>query len=283
MNFVPYIRLLRPVQWLKNLMLLFPPFLGGVLFMEGTLTLAVLPFVAFCLASSACYVTNDIIDIKVDRGHPSKKYRPLPSGEIPVGNALVIAVIFLVLSLLAAKSVSLRFLFLLLAYLSVSTLYSLQLKNYPLLDIFSIASGFILRLLAGGEAFAVPISEWLFLTVFLLALFLSTGKRYGEKRTLGEQAVNHRRALAAYPDGFLDGLLFMSGSAVLVTYTMYVIARHSNLLLYSVPLCCFGLLRYIMRVQSGRGGDPTESLTRDLPLLVVGITWAIIVGLGIYG
>jgi len=283
MNIFPYIRLFRPVQWLKNLMILFPPFLGGVIFQDRILSNAILPLVAFCLASSASYIVNDLIDIKADRGHPSKKYRPLPSGEIPVGNALVIAVIFLVLSLLAAKSVSLRFLFLLLAYLSVSTLYSLQLKNYPLLDIFSIASGFILRLLAGGEAFDISISEWLFLTVFLLALFLSTGKRYGEKRTLGEQAVNHRRALAAYPDGFLDGLLFMSGSAVLVTYTMYVIARHSNLLLYSVPLCCFGLLRYIMRVQSGRGGDPTESLTRDLSLLVVGVTWAVLMGFGIYG
>ena len=87
----------------------------------------------------------------------------------------------------------------------------------------------------------------------------------------------------AYPDGFLDGLLFMTGSAVLVTYTMYVISRHSHLLLYSVPLCCFGLLRYILRVQSGKGGDPTESLTRDISLSIVGIIWIVIVGWGVYG
>lgn len=283
MNFPAYIKLFRPVQWLKNLMLFFPPFLGGAIFQKGLLLGGMLPFFTFCLASSVCYILNDAVDLNVDRGHPLKKFRPMPSGDVPVRHALFIAVLSLAMSIFAAYSVSMGFLLLLLSYLAVSIFYTLFFKNYPLIDIFSIASGFILRLLAGGEAFAVTISEWLFLTVFLLALFLSTGKRYGEKISLGEQAVVHRRALASYPEGFLDGLLFMLGSAVLVTYTMYVISRHSSLLLYSVPLCCFGLLRYIMRVQSGRGGDPTESLTRDLPLLLVGVAWAALVGLGIYG
>ena len=121
------------------------------------------------------------------------------------------------------------------------------------------------------------------MSVFLLSVFLSTGKRLGKKQRLGDMAHHHRKTLVLYPNGFLEGALYLTGSAVLVTYTMYVISRHSPLLLYSVPLCCFGLLRYILRVQWGKGGDPTESLTRDVPLLMVGLTWVLVVGWGIYG
>lgn len=283
MKIIPYIRILRPIHWLKNLMLLFPPFLGGMCFDSGFSSISLLPLAAFCIASSATYIVNDVADFNQDKKHPLKKFRPLPSGEVAIGQALSLAVFLLIAAFFLAAAVSGKFLILLLAYLAVSAIYTFYLKDYPLIDLFCIASGFILRLLAGGEAFGVIISEWLFLSVFLLALFLSTGKRYSEKKSLGAHAEQHRKALSAYPEGFLDGLLFMTGSAVLVTYTMYVISRHSSLLLYSVPLCCFGLLRYILRVQSGRGGDPTESLTRDLPLLIVGISWAIMVGWGVYG
>lgn len=278
-----FIKLLRPLQWLKNLMLLFPPFLGGIILQQQLFPAVILPLMVFCLASSAVYIVNDTVDCTADKQHPTKQFRPLPSGEITTGVALILAVILLVSAICLASMISVKFLVFLLSYLLVSVIYSLVLKNYPVVDIFCIASGFIFRLLAGGEAFHVMISEWLFLTVFLLALFLSTGKRYSEKNALGYTAGLHRKALAAYPDRFLDGLLFMTGSAVLVTYSMYVITRHSALLLYTVPLCCFGLLRYILRVQSGRGGDPTESLLKDLPLLVVGISWAVMVGLSIYG
>jgi 4-hydroxybenzoate polyprenyltransferase len=271
------------MQWLKNLLLFFPPFLGGILFDQVIPSFALLPFSSFCIASSATYIINDIADCNVDKEHPQKLSRPLPSGKISPQRALWLALILFSLALFLSTTVSRKFLILLLCYIAVSFSYSYFLKHYPLLDIFAIASGFIFRLLAGGEAFNVIISEWLFITVFLLALFLSTGKRYSEKKSLGLQAGNHRKALSAYPEGFLDGLLFMTGSSVLVTYTMYVISRHSALLLYSVPLCCFGLLRYIMRVQSGKGGDPTESLTRDIPLLTVGILWVFLVGFGIYG
>ncbi len=283
MKTLPYIRLLRPVHWLKNLMLLFPPFLGGVIFSVDVAATILLPLASFCIASSATYIVNDVVDCNMDKEHPLKRSRPLPAGEVTVSQSLLLAGLLLIAAFFLAAMVSAKFLMLLLLYLTVSALYSFYLKNYPLIDIFSIASGFILRLLAGSEAFSVLISEWLFLTVFLLALFLSTGKRYSEKISLGSNAVAHRKALAAYPAGFLDGLLFMTGSAVLVTYTMYVISRHSSLLLYSVPLSCFGLLRYILRVQSGKGGDPTDSLTQDVPLMIVGISWVLMVGWGVYG
>ena len=279
---VPYITLLRPLQWLKNLMIFFPPFLGGALFLPGMAVRGILPFLSFCLASSATYILNDIRDRENDRHHPDKKGRPLPSGRISVVGASLLAVVLACFAIAIAWTVSNAFSLCLSSYLVISIAYSMFLKDFALIDIFCISAGFLLRLEAGGVAFGIPISEWLFLSVFLLSVFLSTGKRFSEKKRLGATAAHHRKALVAYPDGFLQGAMYMTGSAVLVTYTMYVIARHSTLLVYSVPLCCYGLLRYMLRVQTGKGGDPTESLFRDIPLLVVGLVWVVMVGWGIY-
>lgn len=281
MNISAYLALLRPAQWIKNLMLLFPPFLGGTLLHAGTAATAACSLPLFCLASSATYVFNDIRDRESDALHPRKKNRPIGSGKVSTRNAAILAVVLFSASVAGAAFVSSRFLALLVLYAVVSLSYSLKLKQIALLDIFCISAGFLIRLEAGGEAFGIAISDWLFLSVFLLSVFLSTGKRVYEKNLLGGGAGDHRRALSAYPPGFLEGAMFLTGAAVLVTYTMYVIARHS--LVYTVPLCCFGLLRFIMRVQAGEGGDPTESLLHDRQLLIVGLLWALAVALVIYG
>ena len=270
------LKMLRPVQWLKNLMLFFPPFLGGQILEPGVLARGSAPFAAFCLASSCTYVVNDLLDRQNDMHHPKKRHRPIASGAVSLPAAWLTAALCLALALFLAARVSPVFLALLIAYLVISTCYSLKLKELPLVDLFCIASGFLLRLQAGGEVFRVAISEWLFLSVFLLAIFLATGKRLGEKSRLGADAGGHRKSLLSYPEGFLQGAMYMTGGAVLVTYTQYVIVRQG--LVYTVPLCCFGLLRFILRVQAGEGGDPTESLVRDLPLFVVGFLWVVMVG-----
>lgn len=275
-----YLILLRPTQWLKNLMLFFPPFLGGQLRDPAVIAVGLLPFASFCLASSATYVLNDVLDRHTDREHPKKRLRPVASGKVAPTTALILAALCLAAGLSLAVTISPIFLWLTASYLIISTCYSLKLKEWPLVDLFCIASGFLLRLEAGGEAFHIEISEWLFLSVFLLAIFLATGKRLGEQNRLGERAGGHRKALLSYPKGFLPGAMYMTGGAVLVTYTQYVIARH--VIIYSVPLCCFGLLRFIMRVQAGEGGDPTESLLRDGPLFIVGFLWAVMIGLSLY-
>ena len=277
---IAYLQLLRPTQWLKNLMLFFPPFLGGTIQQPGLLLLGILPLVSFSLASSATYVLNDILDRQSDAHHPRKKHRPVASGKVSQPAAYALALLCLIASLYLAIGISTTFLLLLLAYLAISTCYSLKLKQLPIVDLFCIASGFLLRLEAGGEVFAIAISDWLFLSVFLLAVFLATGKRLGEKQSLGEKAGGHRKALLSYPEGFLQGTMYMTGGAVLVTYTQYVITR--NVMIYTVPLCCFGLLRFILRVQSGQSGDPTESLLKDAPLFVVGLLWAAMIGWGLY-
>ncbi|WP_020676431.1 decaprenyl-phosphate phosphoribosyltransferase [Geopsychrobacter electrodiphilus] len=248
--------------------------------MQVSVVSAISPLLAFCLVSSAAYVVNDLRDIEQDRVHKNKKMRPLASGEISPSSAYLIATVLLLAGLLFAAQVSPVFIALILAYVAVNLLYSLRLKNLPLLDLFCISAGFLLRLQAGGEAFGTAISAWLFLSVFFLALFLSIGKRLCEKIVLADNALEHRPVLECYPEGFLDGIMYMVGAAALVTYTMYVVARPA--LIYTVPLCCFGLMRYILRVKSGKGGDPTQSLLRDPALFCTGFVWAVMVGWSIY-
>ena len=281
MAFLPYLKLIRPSQWLKNLMLFFPPFLGGAILNPGVLTAAFLPLAAFCFTSSSTYVLNDILDARTDLNHPVKKLRPIPARKVSKINAACLAAVLLLAGIMLGFFVSGMFLAILISYFIVSSAYSLKLKQLPIIDLFCISAGFLLRLQAGGEAFGIKISEWLFLCVFLLAIFLSTGKRLHEKNMLGSTAVKHRQSLESYPEGFLEGTMYLTGATVLVCYTMYVISRHGPV--YAVLLCTFGLLRYILRVKSGLGGDPTESLLRDFPLLVTGILWAVLVGWSIYG
>ncbi|MBT1071761.1 decaprenyl-phosphate phosphoribosyltransferase [Pelotalea chapellei] len=282
-SFVPYIQLLRPRQWLKNLMLYFPPFLGGTL-LQSNIAAGILPLAIFCMVSSAIYIINDILDISNDSHHPEKCNRPLPTGRVSIPAALLLAICLISSGIsLASAYLPASFMLCLALYILISLAYTFKLKEYALIDLFCISSGFMLRLKAGGVAFNVTISEWLFLTVFLLSFFLSTGKRFSEKKRLGATAVRHRKVLDMYPRGFLQGLMCMSAAAVLVTYAMYAISKNSSLLLYTVPLCCFGLMRYMIRIQSGSSGDPTESLLKDGPLFATGLVWAIMVGWGIYG
>ena len=278
------LRVFRIRQWLKNLMLFFPPFFDGTLFSYTNPLQLLIPFTAFCLISSVTYILNDILDRENDRHHPDKCYRPIASGQIPVSLALLFATTFLIGSMALAWNISGTFLEIMMVYLAVSIAYSVKLKEVALLDIFCISAGFLLRLQAGCVSFNVTISSWLILSVFLLSIFLSAGKRLSEKKRLGDAAADHRMVLVAYQDGFLEGVMYMTGGTVLITYSMYVLTtRQSSMLFYSVPLCCFGLLRYIFRIRAGKSGDPTESLVRDPPMFIVGVLWVALVGWGIYG
>ena len=274
-----YISILRPTQWLKNLMLFFPLFLSGQMVL-GSIGVGVQLFCAFCLVSSAGYIFNDLLDRERDMLHPVKCTRALPSGAVSIRSASIYAIFLLISGLLAAFVFSETVLPLLLGYALISCLYSLWFKNIPVVDLFCISAGFLIRLQAGGDLYDIPISPWLFLTVFLLAIFLSTGKRLSETQSLGGSAGEHRASLARYPSGFLAGIMYMTGSAVLVTYAMYVLQKST--LIYSVPLCLFGLLRYLLRVISGKSGDPTESLLKDVPLFVVSLVWLLMVVWSIY-
>lgn len=277
----PYFSLLRPQQWLKNLMLFFPPFLAGKLFVGYSLSECFLPFLSFSLISSSSYIFNDLLDLQSDKEHPKKCLRPLASGRVGFVSAMIMASILIVMGLLfSALFVPDLFLWLI-GYLLLSALYSTILKKLLWVDLLTISVFFLIRLEAGGAAFSTKITLWLYLSVFLLALFLSTGKRLSELHQLGSLAGSHRRVLLRYSVIQLNILLYATSVTVLITYFMYCITHQA--LLYSVPLCAYGLFRYICRVQKGKEGDPTTALLRDPQLLVVGACWVTIVWFAIYG
>jgi len=275
------LKLLRPKQWLKNLMLFFPPLFGGVLFrIEVCLDLAI-PVLAFCLASSANYAFNDVLDADKDALHPTKKNRPIPAGKVSKKSALFLSGVLLTAAFLSAFFTSWPFTLMLIAYVLLMGSYSVWLKHLVLFDIFCIAAGFLLRLEAGGNATGIPVSSWLFLSVFFLAVFLSTGKRFGEKLVLDNTASSHRKTLADYPDAYLDGLMLMTGTAAMLTYALYSIDHGP--LIYTVPLCCLGLFRYLFWIKKGNSGDPTEALLQDRMLLGISIIWMTLVAFVVYG
>ncbi len=274
------LRLLRPHQWLKNLMLFFPLFLSGQWVSSGEFLPGLLAFFSFSLASSATYVINDLFDRDRDRLHPSKKNRPIASGAVSPLTASGLAMVLLISSFALAGTLPFFYWIWFSAYLVLSTAYSTLLKDLPVFDIFCIASGFVFRLFAGGAVFGIQVSDWLFLTVLLLALYLSTGKRLAEQKMLGEQASRHRVVLDSYPPGALDGIMYISGASVLVTYTMYVITMGK--FVFTVPLCCFGLFRYLLMVKNGEEGDPTNALMKDPVMFLVGLVWSLMVGVSIY-
>lgn len=277
----PLMTLLRPAQWLKNLMLFFPLFLSGSVYSVRTVVeTGFVSFLSFCSVASALYIFNDICDSEKDASHPVKRLRPLPSGAVSRRSAFVLALLLVLSGLVLAVSMMPKLLLYIVLYIAVTIAYSIWLKKFPVIDLFCISTGFLIRLQAGGSLFEIKISEWLFLSVFFLSLFLSSGKRLAEQKLLGAACADHRVSLQGYPDGALEAILQITAAAALVTYTMYSLA-HSQLV-YTVPLCTFGLFRYIVRVRSGSCGDPTESLLKDVPLLCVSVLWVVLVGWSIY-
>ncbi len=280
MILISIIKLLRPQHWTKNLLLLFPLFFAGKMFEVSARSLILPSLLSFSLAASCSYIVNDIMDRDGDKNHHSKRNRAIARGEISVPIAIILAFFLYLMAMFISSSVSKRFEGFLIIYLLVSFAYTFFFKNMVIIDIFFIAFGFLMRVLAGGEAFHITVTNWLFLTVFLVSLLLASGKRLGELVSLGDDAHKHRKILGQYSHSFLEGLLWFSAAAALVTYALYTLDRKSGLF-YTVPLAAFGLVRYIYIVKQGRG-DPTEALMFDMPILSVGIVWAFMIGLIIY-
>jgi 4-hydroxybenzoate polyprenyltransferase len=275
-----YVRLLRPHQWLKNLLLLFPPFFAGKILDPSVVATIVPSLLSFSLAASCGYILNDMKDREFDRRHVHKQHRPFARGDVSILVGSILAVLIYIAAMILSGAVSMYFEGYLIIYLFLSFFYTMYFKNIVIMDIFFISFGFLIRVLAGGEAFQVTVSGWLFLTVFVVSLLLATGKRLGEHTSLGADAFKQRTILIQYPPAFLEGMLWFSAAAVLVTYSIYAL-EHRNAFYYTVPVVAFGLLRYIFIVKQGKG-DPTEVLLTDGQIISVGIIWAVMIGVIIY-
>jgi 4-hydroxybenzoate polyprenyltransferase len=266
------LRLVRPKQWIKNMFVLAPLVFARAYADPTSIKLALLAFVLFCIASSACYIVNDIHDIESDRAHPLKRLsRPLAAGTISVRSAaLLLAALYgaLIVGFIAHPPLAVP----IAGYILLNLAYSYYLKHQPVLDIFSIASGFVLRVYAGAEGIGVPLSSWMAITTLCLALYLAAIKRRQELATAGTDA---RKVLLEYSISLVDRYAEMSAVGALIFYSLFVMSTN-NKLVVTIPLVIFGLFRYWYVVEAKEGGEsPTDALLTDWPLITCIAAWGI--------
>ncbi len=266
--------LLRPHQWVKNLLVLIPLVFGHPPGRWGEFLLPVtFAFLAFCLIASSVYILNDVADRNVDRLHPVKSRRPIARGAIPVERAILLAAFFLVAGMAFSEAVSGALLVVGLLYFVNNLLYTFLLRDIPLLDVFSVAAGFLLRIYGGAVAVSVPVSVYLFLTVFFLALFFALGKRRHELLLLSGEASRHRKALRMYTVYYLDQLMLISAALSLVVYTFYTIQHAHPGMVYTVPIAVFGIFRYYHLTHNLNRGEPSDDLLADPWILAAGAVY----------
>ena len=264
---------MRPRQWTKNLLLFAGIVFAAELGDPARWAAAVAAFAAYCAASSAAYLVNDVHDVASDRLHPVKRFRPVARGELGPRAALALAGVLLVVALVLASSLGPASLACLVAFVGLQAAYSLALKAFELVDVIAIAGLFVLRAAAGAIAVDVRISEWLLLCTFLLALFVALGKRRAE---LGLEGVNARASLSGYSVPLVDQLLSIVAAATIAAYTGYTLAAHdTRWLVATIPLVVYGLFRYLLLLhRRGLGEEPEALLVEDLPLLATVAAWA---------
>ncbi len=274
MNIAALIKLMRPKQWVKNAFVLAPLVFSAKFLQPHAIYAALIAFVLFCLAASATYIINDIRDREQDRLHPEKcKKRPLAAGDVTIPQALVLLSLILVL-LIMGCFFDYRVMLIIIAYLLMNVAYSFKLKHIPVVDIFTIAMGFVLRVLAGAVAIAVPLSGFMFVTTLCLALYLASIKRQKELQL--ETKANTREVLRYYNLDLIRRYSEISASSTLLFYSLYVITNSKHLVI-TIPFVLFGLFRYWYLAEcTGQGESPTEALLGDYILLMVTSAWVII-------
>lgn len=282
------IRELRPKQWIKNVLVFAAPVAAGIFDNRDTDLQAFGAFGCFCAAASATYLLNDAMDIESDRRHPVKKNRPIAAGIVPIGLAYILAAVLLVVAIGGAFLIRRDFGFTILAYLALTTVYSLWLKSMPILDIVAVAAGFVLRAIGGATATGLPISEWFFIVTSFGALFMVTGKRAGERAELGEDAATIRPALAAYTPQYLNYLKAVFSAGTVITYCLWAFASAqestSGSVLFQISIVPFAIaiLRYALLLEQGKGAEPENLVFSDRTLLVAGAIWAAIYACAVY-
>jgi len=264
------VALMRPKQWVKNGFVLAPLMFSGEFLNVTAVNHALLAVLLFCIASSATYIINDIHDIERDRLHPKKsKTRPLAARIVPVSSALVLLGI-LYSSLAFGWYLLPNVILAIAAYSALNLAYTFALKHQPVVDIFTIAFGFVLRVFAGAMALSVPVSSWMFITTLCLALFLAAVKR---RQELSQNGTEGRKVLESYSVSLIDRYAEMSATGALVFYSMFVMSAKPQLVV-TVPIVLFGLFRYWFVVEKLDGGEsPTDALLSDWQLLVTVVSW----------
>jgi len=281
-------RTVRPKQWLKNVLVFAAPGAAGVLDEGNNLWLTLLAFASFSLAASGIYVWNDLLDVEADRRHPTKCNRPIAAGELSIGAARFAGVVLPVAALaVAALTGRWQTVAVVATYLVITIAYTLHLKHVPVVDVVTVAAGFVLRAAAGAVAVDVPMSRWFVLCITFGSLFIVVGKRYAELNEVGDSAQT-RATLEVYSVGYLRMVLSVSLAGVLISYCVWAFetsaASSSDWPFYELSIVpmLMALLRYLLVLDEGEGSAPEDVFTSDRLLLLLGLCWIVIYGLAVY-
>jgi decaprenyl-phosphate phosphoribosyltransferase len=279
------VRATRPRQWIKNLLVFGAPIAAGLLTQPQPAARASAAFVALCLVSSGVYIVNDLVDRGTDRMHPVKVRRPLASGALPVTVARVTAVVLMTAGLAVALAVRPALFAVVGGYVALSLSYTFALRDIVLLDIAAVSGGFLLRPVAGGAAVDVPLSSWFLIVAAFGSLFLVAGKRHADYVQLGDDRGAHRRTLGEYSPEFLQYVEYSASTIAIAAYCLWALESPNSSPPWSglsiLPFV-LAIFRYALLVDKGRGGTPEDVVLRDRWLLLFGVVWVLLVGVGAY-
>ncbi|MDY6050339.1 MAG: decaprenyl-phosphate phosphoribosyltransferase [Corynebacterium sp.] len=286
------LKALRPKQWVKNVLVVAAPAAAGsdALLNARTLVDILIAFAVFCLAASSIYLINDAMDVESDRQHPTKRFRPIASGMLPIGLAYAMAVVLIVaaVGVAFAASAGLQLAIVIAVYIALQLGYCFGWKHQPVIDVALVSSGFMLRAMAGGVAAGIALSQWFLLVAAFGSLFMASGKRYAELILARETGAQIRKALEGYTETYLRFVWTLAATAVVIAYSLWgfemAAAATTGAVWYQVSMVPFtiAILRYAADVDRGKGGAPDEIALSDRTLQLLAVLWVVCIAIAVY-
>lgn len=281
-----YIKLMRPKHWIKNLLVFLPLVFSGSLFKGSNFYICLFGYICFNLVASCVYIMNDIKDKEKDKKHATKCNRPIASGKVSVRNAIIELFLLLIISVIIIWyfNIPVFSILLLLLYFIINVGYSFGLKNVPILDVFIVASGFLIRVLFGATLLDLNVSNWLYLAILTLSFFMALGKRRNEVEKNGDKA---RLVLKYYSKDFLDKNMYMFLSMAIIFYSLWatdktMVEYSDNQLIWTIPIVMLLCMKYSMNIEGNGDGDPVEVIMNDKVIIVLGLVLVILLFLILY-
>ncbi|MBY6410611.1 decaprenyl-phosphate phosphoribosyltransferase [Rhodococcus sp. BP-252] len=280
------IKALRPRQWVKNVLVLAAPLAAGSVTQADVLLPVGLAFVVFCFAASGVYLVNDAMDVEADRAHPTKRFRPIAAGVLPVPLAYGMAIACIVLAIGLSFLANWKLALVIAVYIAIQLAYCFGLKHQAVLDICIVSSGFLLRAIAGGVAASIPLSQWFLLIMAFGSLFMAAGKRYAELQLAERTGAKIRKSLENYTTTYLRFVWTLSATAVVICYGLWAFEQDAetstNWFAISMIPFTIAILRYAVDVDGGQAGEPEEIALGDRVLQVLALAWIGVVGVAVY-
>lgn len=281
-----YIQLIRVKHYIKNLLIFLPIVFSKKIYVMDDLIKTIIAFIIFCIITSIVYIFNDIRDVEKDKKHPKKRFRPLASGKITkkqaIATIILLSILCIIMTIVSLKD-NIYAILLLIIYLLLNILYSIKLKNIPIVDITILAIGFIIRVVYGSVILSIEISNWLYLTILSLSFYMGMGKRRNEFIKQGKKDET-REVLKQYSENFLNENMYMFLALSIVFYSLWTLEMNTNLknIIYTIPIVIIITLKYSLDIEKESDGDPVDVLLGDRILIILLVALAVILGIMLY-